>query len=299
MVWHGLPIREAAGWRSVSRDIVSLPLRALNGPSLALRVRKRRPPRAYTLVEVMLVIGLLVAIGAMAIPRFVGQIEAQRLPGSTGQLRSLLSLARANAAYDGKRYRIRFAAEDEEVRGVDHRQPIVEREEDPVHDPEVYTRVTLPWAVGDTLLTDIWCAEVRTGRPTIEKLQRLRDRARDDISDALLKQKDAEHFEAERPPVYIEPDGASEWVTFVLTDAPPKTPLEDLKDFGRLELIAEGSTGLAWIQRPFYDQELDLFEEKGWPAVLRQDFTNPQELTEDDVLELRDVSIKPPKAQEP
>lgn len=261
--------------------------------TIAVAVRIRRGVPAYTLIEVVLVVALLVAIGAMAIPRFVGQLEGQHLPGSAGQLRSLISLTRANAAFDGKRYRIRYAGENEEVKGGDRRQPIVEREEDPVRDPEVYTRVTSPWAVGDTLLGEVWCAEVRTGRPTIEKLQELRDRGRDDISDELSKQRDAQNLEAERQPMYIEPDGASEWVTFVLTKAPPNTPVENVEEFPTLELICEGSTGFAWIQRPFYDEELDLFEEKGWPAVLRQDFTSPLQLTETDVLELRDVSIKP------
>lgn len=253
----------------------------------------------YTLLEVLLVISLLVAIGAMALPSFLGQIEKEKLPGSTGQLRSLVSLVRANAAYDGKRYRIRFPGPDEEVVGSDDRQPIVEREDDPVREPELYVRVTAPWAIGDTLLGDVWCAEVRPGRPTIEKLQVLRERGRDEIAEQLSRQRDAEHFEPERPPVSIEPDGASDWVTFVLTDAPRRTPIDQLEDFTRLELIVEGSTGLAWIQRPLYDEELDLFEEKGWPAVLRQDFTDPRELTENDVLELRDITLKPQQAQLP
>ena len=60
-----------------------------------------------------------------------------------------------------------------------------------------------------------------------------------------------------------------------------------------LDLIVEGATGLSWIQRPFYDEELDLFEEKGWPAVLRQDFLDPRVLTENDVLELREITVRP------
>ena len=69
--------------------------------------------RAFTLLEVMLVIGLLVAISAIAIPNFVRQIEREELPGSGRQLRSLLALARANASFEGKRYRIRFPKKDE------------------------------------------------------------------------------------------------------------------------------------------------------------------------------------------
>lgn len=274
-------------------------VRVQRPPLHAVAALKRRSGCGYTLIEVVLVVALLVAIGAMAIPRFVGEIERNQLPGSAGQLRSLITLTRANAAFDGKRYRIRFAGEDEEIKEADRRQPIIEREEDPVREPELYLPVTAGWAVGETLLGDVWCAEVRTGRPTIEKLQELRRRGRDEISEELLRQRDAEHFEAERPPLVIEPDGVSEWVVFVLTDAPANTPVENLEEYAQLEVICEGSTGLSWVQRPFYDQELDLFEEKGWPAVLRQDFTSARELTENDVLELRDVSGKPAATQGP
>ena len=85
-----------------------------------------------------------------------------------------------------------------------------------------------------------------------------------------------EDIDPERPPLYVEPDGTSEWVTFVLTTAPPDVELDKVEDYGCLELIVDGSTGLAWMQRPFYDEELDLFEEKNWPAVLRQDFLDPR-----------------------
>jgi len=244
---------------------------------------------AFTLIEVTLVVALLVVISAMVIPRFVGQLEREELPGSARQLRSLLSLTRANAAYDGRRYRIRFPSEDEKDATGDVRQPIIEREADPVREPEVYSLVTAPWAFGNTFLGRVWCPEVRLGRPTIEKLQRLRQRGVDEIAQELIREQ--ENLEPERPPVYIEPDGASDWATFVLTQAPWNTPRDQLRDFPQLELIVEGNTGLAWIQRPFYDEELDLFEEKGWPAVLRQDFLDPRVLTENDVLELRDVSV--------
>ncbi len=246
---------------------------------------------AYTLLEVILVVALLVVISAIAIPSFVGQLEREELPGSARQLRSLLSLTRANAAYDGKRYRIRFPGEDEKDSTGDDRQPIVEREDDPIRDPETYTPVTAPWAVGKTLLGGVWCAEVRLGRPTIEDIQERRQRGAPEITDELIREQ--EDLEPETPPLYIEPDGASEWATFVLTPAPRDTLLDELEDHPRVEMIVEGTTGLAWIQRPFYDEELDLFEDKGWPAVLRQDFLDPRELTENDVLELREITVKP------
>lgn len=246
--------------------------------------------RAFTLLEITLVVALLVAISAIAIPNFVRQIEREELPGSVRQLRSLLSLVRANASFEGKRYRVRFPKEDEKDALGGDQQPLIEREDDPIHDPEVFHEVTAPWAFGKTLLGKVWCVEVRLGRPTIEDLRARRDEVTE-ISDELLRS--PEDFEPEYPPLYIEPDGSSEWATFTLTNAPRGTKIDELEDHPRIDLIVEGTTGLAWMQRPFYDEELDLFEEKGWPAVLRQDFLDSRELTENDVLELREITIRP------
>ncbi len=248
---------------------------------------------AYTLIEVVLVVGLLLVISALTIPRFARELAREELPGSARQLRSLLTLVSANASFDGKRYRLRFPTEDETDPIGGDRQPIIEREDDPIHEPEVFNPVTSPWAVGKTLLGKVWCAEVRLGRPTIAQLKELRQgRYQSEIEDALEEALDEEGFDPRLPPLIVEPDGTTEWATFVLTEAPRDTDPEGLDEHPSIELILEGMTGLAWMQRPFFDEELDLFEEKGWPAVLRQDFLNPRVLTEDDVLELRNVPVR-------
>lgn len=246
-----------------------------------------------TLLEVILVIGILVIIAGMVVPNFVRELEREKLPGSARQLRSLMTLVRANAAFDARRYQIRFPMEDElDPLGGD-RQPLIEREDDPIDEPEVFNPVTAPWAVGTTLLGDVWCAEVRLGRPTVAFLRKLEQRH--EIEDEV--EETYEDFEPERLPLIIEPDGTSEWATFVLTDAPRDTEIDeflffdDLEEYGAIQVITEGATGLAWLQRPLYEEELDLFEERGWPVVLRQDFLDPRVLTEEDVLELRDVPI--------
>jgi hypothetical protein len=143
--------------------------------------------------------------------------------------------------------------------------------------------------VGATLLGDIWCAEVRLGRPTATELLEL-DQMRSEIEDAL--EEAFEEFSPHLRPVIFEPDGASEWATFVLTDAPQDVELDELEDYNRIEVIFEGATGMVWLQRPLYEEELELFEEKNWPVVLRQDFLNPKVLTEDDVLELHEVYLQ-------
>lgn len=252
--------------------------------------------RAFTLLEVSLVIGLILALTALIIPNFLREIKADEMPRSARQLRSFLTLIRANAAFDGRRYRLRFPdpeTGEKDPMGGDN-QPIIEREDDPVRYPEEFNVVTAPWAIGQTFLGEVWCAQIRLGRPTIERLQDERDRLAEDIADELREAFADEEIEirAERPPIIFEPDGTTDWVTFVLTTASRDIDVRELEDEPRLELILEGFTGLAWMQRPFYEEELDLFEEKGWPAVLRQDFLSPRVLTENDVLEIRESYLQ-------
>jgi len=241
-------------------------------------------------VEITLAIAILVAIAGFVVPNFVVDLERLKLPGSARRMRSLVAMVQANAAFDGVRYRIRFPMEEEADEFEDPNQPIVEREEDAVLQPHVFTRVTAPWAVGTILSDGIRCAEVRLGRPTIELIRELENR--DQIEEAL---KEAfEDFDPLRPPIVIDPDGTSDWVTFVVTNAPADVPPEDLADseeYSTIEVIVDGLTGSAWLQRPLYAEELDLFEEQGWPIVLRRDFLDPRVLTEDDVLELHDIPI--------
>ncbi len=255
-----------------------------------------RPRRdsAFTLVELILAVGILVLISALVVPDFVREIRADALPRSGRQLRSLITLTRAHAAFDSKRYRIRFPEEDELDALGGEVQPMIEREDDPIEEPEVFYAVTESWAVGHTFLESVWCIEVQMGRPTIERLQDRRHRAAENLEaelDDAFENEEVE-FVPERLPLFIEPDGTCEWSVFTLTTAPRETDLDELEDHPRLDLIVDGLTGLGWMQRPFYDEELDLFEEKGWPAVLRQDFLDSRVLTEDDVLELRESWIQ-------
>ncbi|KAB2942437.1 MAG: prepilin-type N-terminal cleavage/methylation domain-containing protein [Phycisphaerae bacterium] len=241
----------------------------------------------YTLLEVVLVTALLAVVAAIAIPNLILEIRGAQLETSAEQLRSLVELVRANAQMDGKRYRIRFPREDEMDRQGTDVQPIIERADDPL-EPEEWTLVEEPWTLGETLLRDCWCIQVRLGRPTIEKL---RD-PEASMSEELANLR--EDFAPEYPPVIFEPDGTAPWAVFVVTKAPRDLTPADLDDtVPRFEVIMEGPTGMVWIQRALYEDELDLFEQNGWPIVLRRDFFDPRHLTENDVLELQESAIAP------
>ena len=236
----------------------------------------------------MLVVTLLVSLSMFALPNLMRQIERERLPTSARQMRALLTLVRANAMFDGKRYRIRFPIDDETDSEGEDRQPLIERENDPLEEPGVFSPVTDPWTQGATLLRDIWCAEVRLGRPTIEELEKRF------IEEEIAEFMDAAQgdFEKDYPPLYVEPDGTSEWATFLITDGPRDTDPDELEEFGRVEVILDGLTGLIWLQRPFYEEELEMLKENGWPPVLRKDFFRPQPLTEMDVLEISETAVR-------
>jgi type II secretory pathway component PulJ len=251
-----------------------------------------RPARAYTLIEVVLVIGLLILISAVALPTFYSQLAREELPTSADQLRSLVTLTRSHAAFDARRYRIRFPREDETDALGTRQQPIIEREDDPMENPEVFLPVRANWAYGKTLLGRVRCAEIRLGRPRIDDLQRRRESAAGELEQAFEERDQRETFERELPPVYIEPDGTSDWATFVLTEADRDVALNELHDHPGIDVIVDGLSGLCWLQRPFFDEELDLFEEENWPAVLRKDFLTPRMLTEQDVLELRELPVE-------
>ncbi len=248
--------------------------------------------RAFTLIEIVLVVGLLLLISAITLPNFLNELRREELPTSANQLRSLLTLVRANAAFDSKRYRIRFPREEERDALGGTRQPIIEREDDPIEHPEEYFAVTAPWAVGKTLLGKARCAEVRLGKPTVEDIRQRRESASQDLDQAFGVREKRERFEYERPPVYIDPDGGSDWAMFVLTEAEEEVPLNEIHLERGIDVILDGLTGLCWLQRPFYDEELDLFEEKNWPVVLRRDFLTARMLTEQDVLELRELPVE-------
>ncbi len=246
--------------------------------------------RAYTLVEVLLVVALLGMIAAMAMPNLMRDLEARRLPESARQMRSMLTLVRGKAMMDGKRYRLRFPMEDEIDSEGERRQPLIEREDDPFLAPGVFNRVTLPWARGQTLLRNMRCMSVRLGKPTLEMIEE-DQLVGDDLEERF--EMVGQDFDEGFPPLYIETDGTSEWASFVITNAPVDVELETIEsEYKRIEVILDGLTGLIWLQRPFYEEELDLFKENDWPPVLRRDFLRVEPLTKEQVLEIQETRVR-------
>ncbi|GJM26303.1 MAG: hypothetical protein DHS20C16_27180 [Phycisphaerae bacterium] len=260
-------------------------------------MNRRRVHRGFTLLEILLVTGLLAIVMAMVMPSLMNDFTRAQLPESARQMRALIQLTRANAMIDGLRYRIRFPREDELDGQGDQRQPVVEVEDRPLEFPEEFRPVLAAWARDETLLRGIRCVKVRLGKPTIDQLLGQDEYALELEEERLedIEESAGETYEEEFPPLVLDTDGTSEWATFLLTDAPMDVPAEDLDDeteFGRLEVILDGLTGLAWLQRSLFIEELEMMKEHGWPPVLRKDFVQAQKLTEDNVLEIREASVR-------
>ncbi|HEY3245458.1 MAG TPA: GspH/FimT family pseudopilin [Phycisphaerae bacterium] len=242
---------------------------------------------ALTLLELLLVIGLLTILAGLVFPNMLGLIERERLPQSAEQVRSLLQMTRANAMFDGRRYRIRFTDPQRSEHTDEARQPIIEREDDPLENPEKFNPVGYPWARGVTLHEQVWCAQVLPGKPYLDEGQ-----VAYDAPPVPPNTVDREKSDPLRPAIYFDPNGMSSWATFRITTAPLGTEPADLKDKPVIDVIFDGETGLAWLQRPFYPEEIDMLTKHDWPPVLRSDFLRPQPLTEDEVLEIRETLVR-------
>ncbi len=259
--------------------------------SVIERPRGRKPAArgAFTLLELMLVLGLLALLAFMVMPSFRSPLARSSLPESGQRMRALLTLTRANAMLDGLRYQVRFLDEfDEEwdeLSEHDRRQPYIEVEADPIDEPDKFRPVEASWAIADTFLGDVWCYQVRFGEPTFESvIAELEEQ--EFVDEEELKEEMG--LEEDEPWVLIfDPDGTSEWMTFRLIDVPYDDFEEsELENYPQLDVIFDGRLGMVFLQRPLSEDEVDVLLEKGHSPILRRDFLRSEPLTEDDVLEI-------------
>jgi prepilin-type N-terminal cleavage/methylation domain-containing protein len=206
-------------------------------------VLDRSGARGFTLLEVLLVIGLLAALAALAMPVMFGELSRRELTESAENVRSLVVMARANAMISGNRYRIRWDAE--------WRQPIVEHEPDAVGAPEEFVAVQASWARDDVLLREINCYEVWLGRPVQYEL--VVEEAEDDSSEQDQVEEDLTEDEFGRPTLLFDATGRVDWATFVIA----KGQVDELaEDAEQLWVVVDGRTGQVLIERPLDEESL-------------------------------------------
>lgn len=180
--------------------------------------------RAFTLLELVIVILLIGVLAAFAWPDFQSSSKAKNLEESAGRMRALLTMCRAEAMNDACRYRIEIRP-DGSLR--------VKRQVDPIVAPHVYNPVRADWAHTDVLLPDVWIAAIQLlpeGPPPIMIVDDELTLPEMEVEPVAI-----EEFEA---PLHIdfEPDGACPSFRWVLREAGGRALLLTLD--GRLGRVA-------------------------------------------------------------
>jgi len=243
--------------------------------------------RGFTLLEMILVISVIAFLAWFAFPLMTAEAARRELPESANRLRALLIRTACAARTDGLRYRIRFRLEDEaeeDESEEDLRQPIVEVERDPYGAPNEWERVTEPWARQPVLVGDVWCFRVRLGRPEVA----------DTLEEAFGPEEEEPVYEDEQyededyPPLVFNPDGSSQWATFLLTKADRDTDEETALDPKICcQVLYDGETGQCWVQKPLTEEELQLLADEGLSPVIRSDRLTGELLTREQLRQIR------------
>lgn len=247
---------------------------------------------AFTLLELMLVLGVLALLAFFVVPNFRSPIQRSYLPSSGERLRALITLTRANAMLDGLRYRLRFLDDRDEVwddfSDYERRQPYIEKESEPVDQPGEFFPVLASWAQPETFLGQVWCYQLRFGEPTFESvLAELEDQEFANQREEEQRKAELGLEEGDEWVLIFEPDGTSEWMTFRLIDAPQDDFDERaMEDYPQLDVIYDGRLGMVFLQRPLSEEEMDILLDKGHSPILRRDFLRRRPLTEEDVIEV-------------
>jgi prepilin-type N-terminal cleavage/methylation domain-containing protein len=211
--------------------------------------------RAFTLIEVLITLSLLVLLASMAWPALQTQITSSELPESAERVRSALAMARCEAVMEHRRFRVRFVKEEQ--------QPKIECEADPINQPGVFTASTADWANEPMLLADVQVHDIQTGRPVYMQALSMTtdpDSARKQAEQAQLDKQEREQLrlgmgsgsedaggiDPLRPVITFEPDGSvDDWATFILARVRPEETLEEEQQ--QVWIVLDGRTGLAMV----------------------------------------------------
>lgn len=241
--------------------------------------------RAFTLLEVMLVIILMGLLLAFIYPSFEPDRRHRALTESAERLRALIEMAHAQAMHDGVRYRISFPgtpdpndpnAEKEVDVPFETLQPDTVRQMDPRGNPEWYGGFDADWKNQAILQDGTRCVSVIPGKPSYAVS------GRGPIADPGMPEEKTQFV-----PLTLFPDGTTEWVTFILTDLPFDLELEPHHVAHILYLIVDGRTGQVWMQRAMLNDEVEIMNEHKASLIMHLDFIDPTPITEANILEVR------------
>lgn len=222
-----------------------------------------RVSRAFTLIEILLVIGLLGLMMAMAWPMLQNQILASELPESADRIRDMLFMVRSEAALEHRRHRIRFVEGEQ--------QPHIEYEPDPIERPGEWEPIQSAWARDPMLLGDVQVNEIRLGRPVYLKPVS-REEGTDELEDQVAEEEEIiedvedptgenapsggkdEEIDEDRPLILYEADGSTGWATFIVSKLPLAETIEEETE--QLWIVLDGRTGLAKVREKVTEEQL-------------------------------------------
>lgn len=186
------------------------------------RVVDRVTHKAFTMLEVLIVVMLVGIVAAIALPDFLQGRRAEELDESARRVNTLAQMCRAQAMNGSRRYRLTIRR-DGSLR--------VTRQRDPIFAPHEYYRFREPWANMAFLLEHVWIESVLPlpeGPPPILIEDELVDF--DDYDDQ--EPIPVTDFESDLE-LTFEPDGTSNSVLWVLRD----------EDGRGLEMTLDGRLG--------------------------------------------------------
>lgn len=198
-------------------------------------MRRARLP-AFTLLELLIVVTLIGVLALFVWPDFSAAGRRRQLLESQQRMEAAVTMCRAQAANEGRRYRLRFHA-DGSVQ--------LQRQVDALAAPHEYEAVREPWALTPLLLDSVW----------VEAVQLLPDGPApvmivdEEIRMPELDQEPVAVDEFDRPPaVVFMPDGSCGSLRWVLRDK---------SGFG-LVLTLDGRLGVLKMDGTLYDPPEDV-----------------------------------------
>lgn len=235
----------------------------------SMRWNQCRPARsAFTLLEILIVLSLLVVLSIFAWPLMQTQITAAKLPESAARIRETLYMTRSAAMLEHRRHRVRFAPGAQ--------QPAVEIEIDPIYQPGIWVPVAYPWTKEPMMLDDAQVHDIQPGRPAYLKpvsasegadSEAAKDDSQRDLSleykvtqgeqigsVSIASGNDEAEFDEKRPPIVFETDGSSDWATIIVSDVAPEAALEE--ETPQLWVVLDGRTGLANVRDQVTQEQL-------------------------------------------
>ena len=158
-----------------------------------------RKARAFTLLELFLVLAVIIAIAALIWPELTTTTKIAQLKHSARQSAMLLKLARNGAMAEACKYRCVFK--------YNGKQMIIEYQVDPLNQPDHFERLKAHWSKLNLGEYNIRCLNVELDE--WEKLLKAQEKE-------ITEQDD--EIQQKYPPIVFYPDGRADSATIVLSD---------------------------------------------------------------------------------